>query len=97
MHISIIMIAIMIIIIVQCCHIVLIWPLELERFESATFILPHHCPAILTIFEGLGTAARVLHGEGPDGASIPGPDQFLFIFTFTFWSAEKQHNGSVRP
>ena len=90
------MIAIMIIIIVQCCHIVLIRPLELERFKSH-FFLPHHRPAVLTIFEEPGRAARVFHGEGPNGASIPGPDQFLFIFTFTFWSTKKQNKGSVRP
>ena len=27
---------------------------ELERFESVTFIVPRHCPAVLTIFWGRG-------------------------------------------
>ena len=40
---------------------------ELERFESVTFIVLHHCPAVLTTFAGRagasrGGAARVFHG-----------------------------------
>ena len=67
------------------------------KIRESYFFLPHHRPAVLTIFEEPGRAARVFHGEGPNGASIPGPDQFLFIFTFTFWSTKKQNKGSVRP
>ena len=31
---------------------------ELERFESVTFILPRHCPAVLTTFAVLAGAGR---------------------------------------
>ena len=36
----------------------------LERFESVTFFLPRHCPAVLIIFAGPGGSARVSHGAG---------------------------------
>ena len=51
----------MIIIIVQCSVAILFhkgFPV-LERFESVTFILPHHCPAALIIFAGRGGSAVV--------------------------------------
>ena len=31
---------------------------ELERFESVTFIVLHHCPAVLTTFAGRAGASR---------------------------------------
>ena len=51
---------------------------ELERFESVTFIVLHHCPAVLTTFAGRAGASRGRAGcKGVSrgvGASIPAMD-----------------------
>ena len=53
---------------------------ELERFESVTFIVLHHCPAVLTTFAGWAGASRGGAGRGCKGvsrgvgASIPAMD-----------------------
>ena len=50
----------MTIIIVQCCHILFHFHMfhELEKLDSVTFILPRHCPTVLSIFAGGRTKER---------------------------------------